>query len=114
MTHLELLFGAAGGITIHWPPRVRTDRLQALILDPLSAQAHYNLASIFELDGDFDSALDHYRQALIADPRLADKTFNPHAKESQVLLAALLSIYRDAIGAIALDPGQIDASDRSN
>jgi tetratricopeptide (TPR) repeat protein len=78
--------------------------LAAIELDPFLADAHYNLATIYEQQGMFEPAILHYRIALTGVPELADPSLNPNARASDLLLAAEISLYQDRMAARALGP----------
>lgn len=77
---------------------------RAIEIDPAYADAHYNIATIFERRRQFSAALSHYRLALTAKPGLADRKANPQARESALLSVAVLSLYKDTHGSMALAP----------
>ena len=84
--------------------RARKDFEHAIAADPAYAEGHYNLAATYEAARDFPNAIKHYKIAITADRSLADRTLNPHARESALLSVAVLSLYKDATGAMTLDP----------
>ena len=65
---------------------------EALDQDSKYAVARYNLASIQDVRGDYDTALENYRVAIGLRPELADVKFNPYVvNNSHVVTVSLLN-----------------------
>jgi len=73
---------------------------RVLQLDPNNALAHYNLATIFDAQKKYESAIEAYTVALTLDPALGDPSSNPQAANNKRLLAVKLMLYQQGTGSI--------------
>ncbi|MEE9217574.1 MAG: tetratricopeptide repeat protein [Acidobacteriota bacterium] len=80
---------------------------KAVDRDPAYALARYNLASILEVEGKYDQAVEHYRIAFHHRPDLTDVSKNPHIVLNKLWTAArLLNYVRREDYSLLLDQGR--------
>jgi tetratricopeptide (TPR) repeat protein len=73
---------------------------RVLQLDANNALAHYNLATIFDAQKKYESAIEAYTVALTLDPALGDPKYNPQAANNKRLLAVKLMLYQQGTGSV--------------
>ena len=75
---------------------------EALGINPNHAYAHYNLGAVLDEMGEYDSAIEEYRLALMIDPTLGDPAINPQAANNEKLTAVRMMLYKEQAGNLGL------------
>ncbi len=80
---------------------------RVLIINPNNADAHYNLATVFDQQRKYEDAIEAYKLALMLDPSLGDPTVNPQAANNSRLLAVKLLLYQQQTGNLSLPLAEV-------